>query len=60
MKGFPGGIYKKFDNAADAESFARGFEESSIASVPSSTAESATIAGAVSHVQASSPDAEDG
>ena len=60
MKGFPGGIHKKFVNAADAESFARGFEGSSIASVPSSTAESATIAGAVSHVQASSPDAEDG
>ena len=59
MKGFPGGTYKKFINAAEAESFAKGSE--SIASVPS-TAESATIAETISvqsKKRALSPDAED-
>jgi len=51
VNGFPGGTYKKFINAAEAESFARG-------------SESATIAETISHVQTNkrelSLDAEDG
>ena len=62
MKGFPGGTFKKFITAAEAESFANGSEPPT-APVPS-TAEPATTAGTISHVQskkrALSPDAEDG
>ncbi|KAF8347075.1 ribonuclease H-like domain-containing protein [Amanita rubescens] len=56
VKGFPGGTFKKFITAAEAESFARG-SEPSIAS-PAATAE--TISHIQSKKRALSPDAEDG